>query len=80
VIINIQREKKIFIDILKLLLIMRINYKNFVTVFYTKIKIGWKNYNKQFRHRTHTHNSNAKFNKNKWFFTYIIFFIYLLLI
>jgi len=25
---------------------MRINYKNFVTVFYIKIKIGWKNYNK----------------------------------
>jgi len=40
VIINIQREKKIFIDILKSLLIMRINYKNFITVFYTKIKIG----------------------------------------
>ena len=45
-IINIQREKKLFIDILKQLIIMRINYKNFVTIFYIKIKIGWKNYNK----------------------------------
>jgi len=46
VIINIQREKKIFIVILKQLIIMRINYNNFVTVFYIKIKIGWKNHNK----------------------------------
>jgi len=33
-------KKKLFIDILKQLIIMRINYNNFVTVFYIKIKIG----------------------------------------
>jgi len=50
VIIKKKKEKKkgLFIDILKQLIIMKINYHNFVTIFYIEIKIGRKiiiNYN-----------------------------------
>jgi len=35
-------KKKLFLYILKQLIIKKINYNNFVTIFYIKIKIGRK--------------------------------------